>query len=170
MTFFLCISSYLTTSRQSPSADNRKYSSAALSWHNSSTFTSESPSSSCLLTLTSALTISCHKNAKKGEGRRKKSVVIVVYFFVMLCLLFSFLYSFYNAWAIKGKVHNSDFNLCGILLQKSLLFPLFYVWILCYTKIFISSFLMLFSLYLKSANLYAASAEQFFFFSLVQKK
>lgn len=57
---------HLTTSRQSPSADKRKYSSPGRSWHSSSMFCSALSSSSCLFTRTSAATI-MEKNNKKQK-------------------------------------------------------------------------------------------------------
>lgn len=79
---------YLTTSRQSPSAERRKYSSPGRSWHKSSMFCSSLSPSSCLLTRSSAVTI-----IKKR--RQKKRVFIAFRAF--------YLAFFYASWMIKGE-------------------------------------------------------------------
>jgi hypothetical protein len=106
---------------------------------------------------------------QRKEGRRKK---VSGYCCVLLCYAVPFIF-FYNAWAIKGKVHNSDFNLCGILFQKKILALLS---LLCLeffsTQIFLFLLAILFLfVYLKSANLYAASQvlNNIFFFICAEK-
>lgn len=91
---------YLTTSRQSPSDDKRKYSSPGRSWHSSSMFCSAFSSSSCLFTRTSAVAVI------KRRRTNERVYFLLLSFLFVLCLLFcAFISHFLCActWMIKGE-------------------------------------------------------------------
>lgn len=92
---------YLTTSRQSPSADKRKYSSPGRSWHSSSMFCSAS-SSSCLLTRTSAVTV-VKKKIKREKNKRMSFLLSFLCLFLFALLCFRLGFSFVLLQMIKGE-------------------------------------------------------------------